>query len=124
MAAPAPTGWRRVVLGAERLAVAHVASYPLALLWAVAAIPLTIHLFIHEIDALGGGGTDRVGRFVVARLAWPAGAAFLVAHGLGLPWALARDGKRWQRLSLLGLALEAALGIVCGGVSWAWLMWR
>jgi hypothetical protein len=122
-ASPAPSRWRRVVGGFERLAVAHLASYPLAFLWAAAAIPLTIHLRIHDIDALGGD-MDRIGHFVVGKLAWPAGTAFTTAHALGLPWALARDTRRWQRWCLVGLGLEAALGIAFGAVSWAWLMLR
>jgi len=120
---PVPTRWRRVILGAERLAVAHLASYPLAFLWAVAAIPLTIHLFIHDIGKLDGD-MDRIGRLVVGKLIWPAGAAFMTAHALGLPWAIGRDVKLGQRRCLLGLGIEAALGILCGAASWAWLWMR
>ncbi len=112
----------RVGRFAARFAVAHFAGYPLAFLWAMAAIPLTIHLSIGELDALGSD--ELVGALVVHRLAWPAGAAFALAHAVGLPWALARDGARWQRRSLAGLAGLAAAGIAVGGASWIWLVVR
>ena len=92
-------------------------------LWAVAAIPLTIHLYIHDIDALDGA-MDLIGRFVVAKLAWPAGVAFTLAHALGVPWVFAGDDRRWQRRCLLGLALEAGLGILGAAATWGWLMLR
>ncbi|APR80009.1 Hypothetical protein A7982_05356 [Minicystis rosea] len=107
----------------ERLVVAHVAGYPIAFVWAVAAIPLAIHLSIGTIDQLGGD-MDRVGRFIVGRLAWPAGIAFALAHLTALPWILARDPKRGMRISLISLAVLAALGVLAGAASWAWLMLR
>ena len=39
-------------------------------------------------------------------------------------WVFARDVKRWQRRCLMGLGLEAALAILCGGASWGWLWMR
>ena len=125
LAAPAPVpSWpRRIFAVVERLAVAHFVGYPIALIWAVAAIPLTIHLSIGAIDQLGGD-MDRIGRFVVGRLVWPAAGAFALAHLAALPWILAQDPKRGLRLCLLSLGGLAGLGLLAGAGSWAWLLLR
>lgn len=114
---------RRFLIAAERVAVAHVAGYPIAFLWAVAAIPLTIHLTSRTLDTFGDD-LDRVGRYVVHRLAWPAGALFVLAHLAAIPWIVARDPRRGQRLTLGALAALAALGVLFGGASWIWLILR
>jgi hypothetical protein len=121
--APTTSLARRILNVAERLAVAHFVGYPIAFLWAVAAIPLTIHLNAAAIDQIGGE-MDRVGQFVVRRLAWPAGVAFALAHATAVPWIAASDAKRGQRISLLCLAALAVLGVIAGGASWLWLILR
>lgn len=122
-AAPARSWPRRILAVAERLAVAHFVGYPIAFLWAVAAIPLTIHLNAGALDQFGSD-LDRVGQYVVRRLAWPAGAAFALAHATAVPWIVARDPKRGQRLSLLSLGALAAIGVLTGAASWLWLFLR
>jgi hypothetical protein len=119
----APPWHRRILRVAERVAVAHFAGYPLAFVWAVAAIPLTIHLSVRDLDALGGD-PDAVGHLVVRRLVWPAGAVFALAHGAALPWILARDARAGQRRCLAILGALGALGLLAGGGSWLWLMLR
>lgn len=119
-----PTSWLgRARALAERLAVAHFVGYPLAFVWAVAAIPLTIHLSIGAIDQLDGD-MSRIGDLIVRRVAWPAGGAFAAAHVMAIPWLVAADPKVGQRRTLLGLAGLGVLGVVFGGVSWLWLMLR
>lgn len=120
---PAPSPLRRIRAVAERIAVAHFVGYPLAFLWAVAAIPLTIHLSAHALDQLGGD-MDKVGHFIVRRLAWPAGAAFALAHMAAIPWIVARDPKAGMRRCLLVLAGIAAVGALFAAGSWLWLMLR
>lgn len=115
--------WRRARAVLEPLAVAHFAGYPLAFVWAVAAIPLTIHLSIGALDALGGDQAA-IGRAVVRRLAWPAGAVFLVAHLAAVPWLVATDWRTGQRRTLFALGVLAAVGVVAGAASWAWLFLR
>lgn len=121
-AAPAPSWFRRVFAVAERLAVAHFLGYPIAFLWAVAAIPLTIHLHAATLDRLGD--IDQVGQYVVRRLAWPAGIAFALAHTTAIPWLLVRDPKRGLRLSFFAVGALAAIGVVIGAASWLWLFLR
>lgn len=123
VSAPKASWLGRVRAVAERLAVAHFVAYPLAFLWAVAAIPVTIHLSIEDIDQLAGD-MDKVGALIVHRVAWPAGAAFLAAHAAAIPWIVARDPKVGQRRTLLGLAGIGLSGILVGGASWLWLMLR
>ncbi|MFT3769058.1 MAG: hypothetical protein QM820_26760 [Minicystis sp.] len=122
-AAPAPSLFRRIFAVAERVAVAHFAAYPIAFLWAVAAIPLTIHLSIGVLDQLDGD-IDRVGHVVVRRLVWPAGTAFVLAHATAIPWLLARDPRQGMRRCLTGLGALAILGVLTGAASWLWLMLR
>lgn len=120
-AAPAPSWPRRIVAIAERLAVAHFLGYPIAFLWAVAAIPLTIHLHAAVLERLEA---DQVGQYVVRRLLWPAGAAFALAHTTAIPWLVVRDPKRGLRLSLLSIGALAGVGAAFGAASWLWLLLR
>jgi hypothetical protein len=103
--------------------LAHVAGYPIALLWAVAAIPLTIHVFIRDINALDGD-MPAVGQLVVRRIAWPAGVAFALPHAIALPWAFGREVPGRGRATWTGIAGVAGLGILAGGASWLWLLLR
>jgi hypothetical protein len=114
-----PSRFRRI---AEPVASSHFISYPLAFLWAVAAIPLTIHVSVHRLDALGDD--QAAANFIVHRLAWPAGASFLVTHLFAVPWILARDRRRGVRIFLTSVAIQAALAVLSGGASWLWLVLR
>jgi hypothetical protein len=107
----------------ERYVLAHVAGYPLAFLWAVAAIPLTIQLSIRDIDALHED-LPAIGQLVVHRVAGPAAVAFVLPHLFALPWAFGRDPARWRRPTWIGIAGVAVVGLVFGGGSWLWLFLR
>lgn len=121
--AAAPPGLaRRAWVAVERLAVSHFAGYPIAFLWAVAAIPLTIHLSARILDQIGD--LDQIGKFVVRRLAYPAGTAFVLAHATAIPWIVAKDPKAGLRRTLLALGGLAGIGIVVGAASWLWLVLR
>lgn len=120
---PPPSLLRRIRNIAERIAVAHFVGYPLAFLWAVAAIPLTIHLNAAALDQLDGD-SDRIGQYIVRRLVWPAGAAFVLAHLAAIPWVVARDPRAGMRRCLVSLGAIAALGLISGAGSWLWLMLR
>jgi hypothetical protein len=125
MSAPEATAtWpRRLRRIAERMAAAHVLAYPIALLWAVAAIPLTIHLSIRDIDALSGD-MDAIGKLVVRRLVWPAVGAAILAHAAGLPWAFGGDAALGMRRFFWSAGLLAAAGAASAAAGWAWLFLR
>src|SRR5262245_13321040 len=105
------------------MAVAHVLAYPIALVWAVAAIPLTIHLSIRDIDALSGD-MDAIGKLVVGRLVWPAGASAVLAHAAGFPWAFGSDAALGLRRFLWSAGLLAGAGVLAGVAGWGWLFLR
>jgi hypothetical protein len=111
--------WTRAL---ARLFVAHVVAYPLAFLWAVGGIPLTIHASARDFDALGDEAAASA--LIVRRLAWPAGAAFVLTHLLVIVWLTAGDDRRGQRRFLTAVAGLAALGLAGGGASWLWLLLR
>ncbi len=119
----APPPSRPLLRRFERYVLAHVASYPIAFLWAVASIPLAIQLSIRDIDALNQD-MPAIGQLVVRRLAWPAGAVFALPHLFALPWAFGREPQRWRRRTWIGIAAVAGAGVVFGAGSWAWLFLR
>jgi hypothetical protein len=114
------TSWRGSL---ARYALAHAAAYPIAFLWAVASIPLAIHLSIHDLDALHDD-LDAIGQLVVRRLAWPAGVAFALPHAVAVPWAFGRDPARVRNVTWIGLGALTCVGVVLGGASWLWLLLR
>jgi hypothetical protein len=106
----------------ERLFAGHFFAYPIAVVWAAASIPLAIHLFIHEIDQLEG--KEAIGQLVVHRVAWPAGAAFVLVHVSAGLWAFAGDPAVGFRRFIRAIAGIAIVGAVFGAASWGWLMLR
>jgi hypothetical protein len=106
----------------ERYVLAHVAAYPIAFLWAMASMPLVIHLNDRALMALDAAGDEKaIGMYVVHKVAWPAGAVFVLPHLLGLPWAFGKDPARWRKLTWIGIGGVAAAGLLFGGASWLWL---
>ena len=106
-----------------RYVIAHVAAYPIAFLWAVASIPLAIHLSVHDLDALHDD-MHAIGQLIVRRLAWPAAAAFVLPHAIAVPWAFGRDPARLRRPTWIGIGALTALGVLFGAASWLWLVLR
>jgi hypothetical protein len=104
-----------------RCVLPHLAAYPIALLWAVASMPLTIHLFARELLAQHDD-VQAFGMFVVRRVAWPASVAFVLPHFLAIPWVFGRNPGLWRRWTWVGIAALAALGLAVGGASWGWLL--
>jgi hypothetical protein len=117
--APRRERWIEIV---ERSMIGHVCAYPVAVAWAMASIPLAIHLFIREIDLLPD--QQAVGQLVVRRVAWPAGAAFALVHLASLLWSFAADPARGFKRFIKVLAGIAAAGVLFGIASWTWLMLR
>ncbi len=106
----------------ERLIAGHFFAYPIAVVWAAASIPLAIHLFIHEIDLLPD--KEAIGQLVVHRVAWPAGAAFVLVHVSAALWAFAADPALGFKRFIRAVAGIAILGVGFGAASWGWLMLR
>lgn len=106
----------------ERLIAGHFFAYPIAVVWAMASIPLSIHLFIHEIDLLVD--KEAVGQFVVRRVAWPAGAAFVLVHLTATLWAFAREPDAGFKRFIRSVAALAIVGALFGLASWGWLLLR
>lgn len=100
----------------------HVFAYPVAVVWAMASIPLAIHLFIDQIEQLPD--KEAVGQLVVRRVAWPALAAFVVVHLASTLWAFAEDPALGFKRFIRALAGVAALGALFGLGSWGWLLVR
>jgi hypothetical protein len=88
----------------------------------MASIPRAIHLFIHEIDLLPD--KEAMGQLVVRRVAWPAGAAFLIVHLTAALWAFAADPAVGFRRFIRAIAGIAAAGALFGLGSWGWLLLR
>jgi len=100
----------------------HLFAYPIAVVWAMASIPLAIHLFIDEIDLLPD--KEAVGQFVVRRVAWPAVTAFVVVHLTSTLWAFAAEPARGFKRFIRALAGIAVAGALFGLGSWGWLVMR
>jgi hypothetical protein len=104
-----------------RFALAHLAAYGIAFLWAAASMPVLIPLFIREIDALEGD-MPAIGLLIAHRSLVPAGVAFVLPHLFAIPWIFAKDPPRWRRPTWTGIAAVAALGLVFGAGGWIWLV--
>jgi hypothetical protein len=100
----------------------HIFAYPIAVVWAMASIPLAIHLFIDEIDLLPD--KEAIGQFVVRRVAWPAVAAFVIVHLTSTLWAFAGEPALGFKRFIRALAGIAAVGVIFGLGSWGWLIVR
>jgi hypothetical protein len=106
----------------ERLVAGHFFAYPIAVVWAMASIPLAIHLFIREIDLLPD--KEAMGQLVVRRVAWPAGAAFVLVHVAAALWAFAAEPAVGFKRFIRATAAIAVAGAVFGVGSWGWLLLR
>jgi hypothetical protein len=107
----------------ERLAVGHVFGYPLSFLWAVASMPLAIHLHFDRLEKLEHD-VEAMGKAVVHLVAWPAGVVFVLSHVFALAWALSREKRRGQWIFFGGFGVILGAGVLFGGGSWLWLFLR
>ena len=122
MNTPAPPRFR-LRLFLERLAVGHFFGYPLAFVWAVASMPLTIRLHFERLSEIEHD-TEAMGQLVVRLVAWPAGVVFVLAHLFALAWGLAQSKKRGQWVFLGGFGVLLGTGVLFGAGSWLWLYLR
>ncbi|MFO0762770.1 MAG: hypothetical protein U0359_40410 [Byssovorax sp.] len=113
----------RVRRGIERAFIAHLVAYPLAFVAACAAMPATMHLFEADLDRFGDD-MQAMGQYIVRLTAWPAGALFVIVHGLAIPWVFGRDPARARRFFWRAFGALSLLVLLAGGASWAWLWVR
>jgi hypothetical protein len=107
---------------ALRLILAHALAYPVAVAWALGAIPLVV---VHLAPRAGTTLDDEtVAARVLVRVAWPAVGAFAAVHAMGCVWAFSRDEARGRRLFIGVTALLVLIAVSVGGGSWLWLMAR
>ncbi len=110
---------------ATRLMIAHMIAYPVAFVWATAAIVPSLATLSNEALALPA-------EQIANKVLWRVGAASLVvfalAHVTALPWARARAdeakaraGRRGYIAATVGLG---ATGIAAAAVAWGWLLTR
>lgn len=107
----------------ERLAVGHFFAYPLAFLWAVASMPVAIHLNAAELEQLPDN-QEILGQFVVHLVAWPAGVVALISHLCAIGWGLSGESQKGKWIFLGGFGAMLASGVLFGGLSWLWLFLR
>jgi hypothetical protein len=107
---------------AVRLILAHALAYPVAVAWALGAIPFVV---VHLASRAGTPLDDKtVAALVLVRVAWPAIGAFVTVHAMGCVWVLSRDEERGRRLFIGVTALLVLIAVSVGGASWLWLMER
>jgi hypothetical protein len=105
-----------------RLLLAHALAYPVAVAWALGAIPV---LVVGIASATGTSLDDEaIAHRVLVRVAWPALGSFALMHGAGVVWAFSRDDALGRRTFWGALAVLGGVALVGGGASWLWLMTR
>lgn len=106
---------------AGRFIAGHLFAYPLAFLWAVAAMPLVTHLNFSQLEAIAHD-ENAIGQFVLHRVAWPAGTVFVLLHIAALFWAIAQKYRHAHWAFFGGFGLILGSGVVFGATSWIWLL--
>jgi len=104
-----------------RFIAGHLFAYPLAFVWSVASMPLVTHLNFAQLDGIAHND-KAVGEFVLRRVAWPAGIAFVLLHIVALIWAIAQKHPHAQWAFFGGFGIILASGILFGAASWIWLL--
>jgi hypothetical protein len=113
---------KRVSKVALRLLMAHGLAYPIATAWAFATVPVFVIAVASEVGITLDDET--VAHRVLLRVAWPAIGSFLLVHLAGVFWAFDRNETRGRRVLVVSLLVLAAVALVVGAASWAWLMTR
>jgi hypothetical protein len=116
-----PTAEFSYALFSIRCLAGHIFAYPLAFIWAVASMPIVMHLNRMHLEDIAHD-EKAMGDFILLRAAWPAGIAFVVMHVAAIVWALAQKHPKghWAFFGGFGFALGG--GILFGAASWIWLL--
>ncbi|HEY6459374.1 MAG TPA: hypothetical protein VIY73_04460 [Polyangiaceae bacterium] len=105
-----------------RFFIAHGLAYPIAIAWAFGSVPAFI---IGIASRVGTSLEDAdIAHRVLLAVAWPTGAAFLLAHVAGVLWGFAGDEARAKRRFFTGMAVLGGVPVVLGSASWIWLVTR
>lgn len=116
-----PTAEFSYALFSIRCLAGHIFAYPLAFIWAVASMPIVMHLNRLHLEDIAHD-EKAMGDFILLRAAWPAGIAFVAMHVAAIVWALAQKHPKghWAFFGGFGFALGG--GILFGAASWIWLL--
>ncbi len=122
---PAPIGRLRRAVVPTLVAVS--VALPLAIVWAIALMPLGVRAIPDRViqeSTLAPDVVKMLGDRVVRWLVTPCTVVFVVAHLVAVPWALAPadDRKKARRLYWTAIAALTGLAVVLGGASWIWIM--
>jgi hypothetical protein len=113
----------RYIVFVPRFVAGHIFAYPLAFVWAIASMPLAMHLHFDKLAPLEG--QDQViGEYVVRLVAWPAGVVFVLLHLCALVWAIEQRREKSQWFFFGGFGGLLVTGILFGAASWLWLLLR
>lgn len=113
----------RYLVFVPRFVAGHIFAYPLAFVWAVASMPLAMHLHFDTLAPLEGND-QVIGETVVRLVAWPALIAFVLLHLCALVWAIDQRREKSQLVFFVGFGVLLGTGILFGASSWLWLMLR
>jgi hypothetical protein len=122
---PPPVGWvRRAVVPTV---VAISVALPLAIVWAIALVPLGVRAIpdrVIEQSTMAPEVVKMLGDRVVHWLLTPCAVVFVVAHLVAVPWALAPvdHRKKARRLYWTAIGALTGLAVVLGGASWIWIV--
>jgi hypothetical protein len=104
----------------DRFVLSHFLAYPVAMPWAVAAIPPAIWLYADEL--MRELDEAQMSKAILRLTLAPTLVAFALAHGVAIPW-VTDDTAPWRRrLFVYGASALAALGVVAAAVGWTILL--
>lgn len=100
--------------------LSHFLAYPIALAWAVAAIPPTI--WVHVDDLMRDLDEAQLSKTILRLLVGPTLTAFVLAHVVAIPWVDDAAVLWRRRLYVYGEVTLAILGVLAAIVGWAILL--
>jgi hypothetical protein len=110
---------------ATRLMIAHMIAYPVAFVWAAAAIVPALTTLSTDALALPA---DQIADKVLWRVGAAGLVVFALAHLTALPWARARDDAArtpaGKRVYVAATSALGGAGVLAAVASWAWLLSR
>ena len=113
----------RYLVFLPRFVAGHIFAYPLAFVWAIASMPLAMHLHFDQLAPLEGND-EAIGKYVVRLVLWPAAIVFVLLHLCALVWAIDQRHAKSQWFFFGGFGALLASGVLFGAASWLWLMLR